>query len=179
MIEQEKVIIFVDGTNLTKGLMECYGIERLDIEAFCQDLALSRELKAIYYAESPYIESRGIDNYKRQQIYFNYLKTIKGLIFRKGTYSTFSTLPVEKLTDVHLAVDMVDLCHRNEFDVAFLISGDSDLCPAVDVLVREGKRIIIVYFDNAKRNAFALRRHGGGFFKNITRTVAEKFKWIP
>jgi len=85
--------------------------------------------------------------------------------------------PVEKQTDVNLAVDMVDNCHRNEFDTAFLISGDSDLCPAIDVLVREGKKAVIVYFDTAKRNAFALRKHAGGKFVNITRSLAEKYRW--
>ena len=98
---------------------------------------------------------RGTNNFIRQQIYFKHIKRIKGLIFRKGYYSRWANPPVEKLTDVNLAVDMVDTCHRDEFDVAFVISGDADLCPAVDVLVWSGplltsehylvSQIIIIY----------------------------------
>lgn len=175
----EKIAVFVDGTNLTKGLKSCYNIERLDIEAFTQHLAQGRPCRGIYYAEAPYVQNRGINNCKNQQAYFKYLRNIKGLIYRKGSYNTNVTPPVEKRTDVHLAVDMVDLCLRNEFDIAFIISGDSDLCPAVDVLIREGKRVIVVYFDNTLRNAYALRKHANGYFINITQSVAQRFIWNP
>ena len=173
----ERVTIFIDGTNLSKGLKQCYGIERLDIESFGQYLARDREIQAIYYAEAPYIHERGANNYDRQQSYLNQIRHVRGLIYRKGYYNKRSNPPVEKLTDVYLAVDMVDACHRNEFDTDFVIPGDADLCPAIDVLIREGKKVIIVYFDNAQRNAYALRNHAGGAFVNITKSIAEKFKW--
>ena len=173
----ERVAVFVDGTNLTKGLKNCFNITRLDICAFSKYLARDRKLVAIYYAEAPYVRFRGKNNFEQQQVYLNMVKKNKGVIYRKGHYNTWTKPPTEKLTDVHLAVDMVDLCHRNEFDTAFLISGDTDLCPAVDVLIREGKKVVIVYFDNPKRNAFALRKHALGNFKNITRKIAEEFKW--
>ncbi len=178
-MDNEQVVVFIDGTNLSKGLKECYGIERLDILAYSKFLAKGRTLRGIYYAEAPYLQERGINSYRNQMIYLAHIRKIKGLVYRKGYYSKWTTPPTEKMTDVNLAVDMVDLCHRNECDTAFIISGDADLCPAIDVLVREGKKVIIVYFDNAKRNAYALRKHAGGLFMNITRTVAEKFKWEP
>jgi len=42
----------------------------------------------------------------------------------------------EKETDVSIGVHLLDLAHRDEYDRALLVSGDSDLCPAVK-LVRE------------------------------------------
>ena len=93
-----------------------------------------------------------------------------------GHYSTWTRPPTEKKSDVYLATDMVDLCHRDEFDIAYLVSGDLDLSPAVDIIVERGKRIINVYFDTGKRNSYGLRRHCRGF-KNITRKIAEQFKW--
>jgi uncharacterized LabA/DUF88 family protein len=173
----QRVTFFIDGTNLSKGLKDSYGLERINIEFFCKYLARGRQTSAIYYAEAPYVPERGTNNFNRQQAYLNHIKTVKGLIYRKGYYSRWANPPVEKLTDVNLAVDMVDTCHRDEFDVAFVISGDADLCPAVDVLVREDKKVIIVYFDNAKRNAYALRKHAGGTFVNITKSIADHYKW--
>ena len=31
---------------------------------------------------------------------------------------------VVKLADVYLATDMVDLCHRDQFDIGYLVAGD-------------------------------------------------------
>lgn len=176
---KERAIVFVDGNNLYRGLKTCYGIERLDLEPFCRHIIQDRELRAIYYADASFIQERGPENYRRQQAYFSHIRRIKGLIFRRGYYSEWATPPVEKAVDVYLATDMVDLCHRDEFDVAYLVSGDSDLTPAADILVRQGKHIINVYMDHRKRNSYALRAHCKGNFKHITQAIAEQFAWKP
>lgn len=41
------------------------------------------------------------------------------------------TFPVEKETDVNLAVKMIDLVVHQNCDILVLVSGDSDICPAV------------------------------------------------
>ena len=172
-------MVFVDGNNLSKGLKLCYGIERLDLEPFCRHLVHDRELKAIYYADANFLQERGLENYRRQQAYFSRIRRIKGLIFRKGYYSKWTTPPVEKAVDVYLATDMVDLCHRDEFDVAYVVSGDADLAPAVDIVMGRGKEVINVYLNRPQRNSYALRAHCQGHFREITRTVAERYQWVP
>jgi uncharacterized LabA/DUF88 family protein len=174
---KERAIVFVDGNNLSQGLKACYGIERLELESFCAHLTSQHDLRAIYYADANFLQERGQENYNRQQAYFLHIRSIKHLIFRRGYYGRWANPPVEKRADVYLAVDMVDLCHRDEFDIAYLVSGDSDLAPAVDVVVREGKRVINVYFDKPHRNAFALRAHCRGHFLEITQSLAEQYQW--
>lgn len=178
-MNKERAIVFIDGNNLYKGLKDCYGIERLDLEPFCRHIIQDRELVAIYYADANFIRERGPDNYARQQEYFSYIRKIKGLIFRMGYFNKFTKPPTEKLADVYLATDMVDLCHRDQFDIVYIVSGDSDLAPAIDIVVSRGKRAINVYFDAPQRTSYALRRHCQNFFKNITRVIAEQYKWIP
>lgn len=39
--------------------------------------------------------------------------------------------PVEKMTDINIASTMFEMACRNEYDKALLISGDSDLVPAI------------------------------------------------
>ena len=83
---------------------------------------------------------------------------------------------------MYIATDMVDLCYKDEYDIAYLISGDADLGPAVNIVSSQGKRVINVYFDDPRiptRNSFALKRECQGFFKNITRKLAEQYKWEP
>lgn len=174
---KERAIVFVDGNNLSQGLKVCYGIERLDLEPFCRHVVHDRELKAIYYADANFLQERGLENYRRQQAYFSYIRRIKGLTFRQGYYNKRTMPPVEKAVDVYLATDLVDLCHRDEFDVAYLVSGDTDLAPAVDVVVGRGKLVINVYLDHPQRSSYGLRAHCQGYFKHITRAVAEQFEW--
>ncbi len=44
--------------------------------------------------------------------------------------------PQEKGIDVALALDVVDLAHRGAYDVAIIVSVDSDLLPAIEMLQR-------------------------------------------
>ncbi|MDP2927216.1 MAG: NYN domain-containing protein [Candidatus Omnitrophota bacterium] len=176
---KERAIVFIDGNNLYNGLKECYGIERLDLEPFCNYLVQGRELVAIYYADANFIRTEGSNNYDKQQAYFSHIRKTKNLIFRKGYFNKRTRPPTEKLADVYLATDLVDLCHKDQFDFAYLISGDSDLTPAVDIVVRQGKKVINVYFDNPKRTSYALRSHCQNLFKNITKTIADQYVWVP
>ena len=51
---------------------------------------------------------------------------------------------VEKAVDVFLAVDMVVMAERDEYDVAYLLSADGDVTPAVDAVRAKGKLVIAV-----------------------------------
>jgi uncharacterized LabA/DUF88 family protein len=44
------------------------------------------------------------------------------------------TIRIEKQTDVNIALKMLDLAYRDTFDKAILISGDTDLIPAVNLI---------------------------------------------
>lgn len=48
---------------------------------------------------------------------------------------------VEKAVDVMLAVDLVVMAERDEFDAAYLLSADGDFTPAVQAVRSTGKRI--------------------------------------
>ena len=50
---------------------------------------------------------------------------------------------VEKQVDVRIAVDMVGLAYRDEYDVAYLLSADGDFAPAVREAQGCGKRVFV------------------------------------
>ena len=52
-----------------------------------------------------------------------------------------ATVMVEKAADVMLAVDLVVMAERNQFDAAYVLSADGDFTPAVDAARALGKRI--------------------------------------
>lgn len=53
----------------------------------------------------------------------------------------------EKGVDVRIAIDLICLAQEKMYDVAILLSGDSDLAPAVErVVQKEKKKVINAYF---------------------------------
>jgi len=51
------------------------------------------------------------------------------------------TVHREKGVDVFLACDLVDLALQDAYDVAYLVSGDADFCPAVNIARSIGKLV--------------------------------------
>jgi uncharacterized LabA/DUF88 family protein len=56
---------------------------------------------------------------------------------------------VEKGVDVWLAVDMVNFAARGQYDIAVLVSGDSDYLPACRVVKDWGKNLFLVTFERS------------------------------
>ena len=50
---------------------------------------------------------------------------------------------VEKAVDVQIAVDMVVMAERDEYDTAYLLSSDGDLSPAVDAVRATGRKVFV------------------------------------
>lgn len=53
-------------------------------------------------------------------------------------------MKVEKAVDVRIAVDMVSLARRDEYDAAYLLSADGDLTPAVQEVRSLSKKVFVV-----------------------------------
>jgi uncharacterized LabA/DUF88 family protein len=60
----------------------------------------------------------------------------------------------EKMTDVNIATNMLIDAYNNEFEVAFLISGDSDLVPPIKAIKKlfPQKEIIVAFPPERKSN---------------------------
>ncbi len=55
----------------------------------------------------------------------------------------------EKQVDVCLAVQIVALAYENAYDIAYLVSGDEDFVPAIEIAQRKGKIVIAVSAQDA------------------------------
>lgn len=193
----KRAMVFIDGNNIHEGLRECFGIERLKLTEFCESLVAGQNqaISEIVYCDSDFIQQMDHKRYKDQQDYFRYVRGIvppvKFLMgqYRKRSNARGKIYYEEKRADVELAVAMVDKCHRDEFDISYLLCGDEDLKPALEVLLRQKKQVINVYFDEVifkgfdgngkKRLKFrksALKEKV--IFRRITRSVAAINRWI-
>lgn len=86
--------------------------------------------------------------------------------------------PFQKGVDVKLAVDLVHFAHCNAYDVAIIMSGDTDLLESVS-LVRKilGKTVILVSFydeDKPEYSIVSKELIGNADFFFNTRSITEK-----
>jgi uncharacterized LabA/DUF88 family protein len=64
----------------------------------------------------------------------------KHLVTEANRHQTSSAV-VEKAVDVALAVDLVRMADRNEYDVAYLLAADGDYTPAVKAVMGTGRKV--------------------------------------
>ena len=73
-------------------------------------------------------------------------RSVQRFQFRQGKLRKTGTREFEqKRIDVLLAIDMVRLCSKKHIDVVMLITGDSDLVPAVEASKEEGAIVQLYY----------------------------------
>lgn len=94
------------------------------------------------------IESHQVVNPTAQRLkrYMADLKTrIDNEVYRDlvaiGNATEYTETFAEKAVDVHLAVDMVVMAERNEFETAYLLSADGDFTPAAKAVRECGKKV--------------------------------------
>jgi len=138
----QRVIFFIDGFNLYYSIRSNPILKWLNLKKLCECfITKDDDIKDIYYFTA--YPTRDFNRYKRHQNYIRALRTEKiKVVF--GEYKSKmrfcakckTSVPVfeEKLTDVNIAIQMICLGYQNKFDKAIVISGDTDLLPAIDAV---------------------------------------------
>ena len=126
-------MLFIDGANWHYGL-KSIGVDsgRLDYRR------LARKKLREVMAESQAILPDEI------------VEKLNALCLRRTPYY------VEKQVDVRIAVDLVGMAHRNEYDVAYLLSADGDFVPAVEEAKRFEKQVFAASAQQGRQLAMAV-----------------------
>lgn len=149
-----QVNVYVDGFNLYYGALKRTPYKWLDLAKLCQIMLPQDVVQHIYYytarvSARPHNLSAPVD----QQIYLRALRTIPNLSITLGHFLTHSvrmTLsgvnPAQKVwvdkteekgSDVNLAAHLIRDAFEKRFDVAVLITNDSDLAEPVRIVTQE------------------------------------------
>jgi uncharacterized LabA/DUF88 family protein len=154
-----RVRVYIDGFNLYYGMHTAFGRQYLwlDVEALARELLRpGQDLDRVSYFTAPV---RGLtEGRHRQDSYLQALQVrsvcldvVQGR-FQEKTQRCRSCgvdriTYEEKETDVSIAVTLVEDAARSAYDTALVISGDSDLCPAIRAAKRllPGQKIIAVF----------------------------------
>ncbi len=148
----ERVMIFIDGSNLYHSLKNHFNRADLDMAKFTNKLLQKRQLIRIYYYNAMVGQKQEPELFKQQQAFFNGVNAVPYTELRLGrlVYSSGwpNVPPTEKGTDVQLAVDMVTHAYKDNYDIAILVAGDNDFTGAVQASKDSGKHVEIALFGN-------------------------------
>ena len=145
----ERVMIFIDGSNLYHSLKNHFNRADLDLGRFCRKLLRKRQLVRIYYYNARVGQKQEPELYKQQQAFFGGIKAIPYTELRLGrlVYTNWPSVPpYEKGTDVQLATDMLVHSFKNNYDVGILVAGDNDFAGAVQAVKDNGKHVEVALF---------------------------------
>jgi uncharacterized LabA/DUF88 family protein len=150
---EERVMIFIDGSNLYHSLKNIFHRTDLDIGRFCNKLLSRRKLIRIYYYNAKVGIKEEPDRYRDQQAFFSGVNSIPYSELRLGrlVYTNWpSTPPYEKGIDVMLTTDMLTHSFKNNYDVTILVAGDNDFVGALQAVKDNGKHVEVALFGRGK-----------------------------
>ena len=155
--KKERVIVYIDGFNLYFGLLEAgfVNCKWLNLNKLAHNLLQpNQEIIEIKYFTSRVSNNPG--KQKRQSTYIEALESV-GIKIYFGNYQSDTTKcklcgniwPTyhEKMTDVNIATQMLIDAYHDSYDMAMLISGDSDLVPPIRAIheLFSKKRVFVAF----------------------------------
>lgn len=171
-LKKERVIVYVDGFNMYFGMMEA-GFSHcrwLNIKALAENLIQPHQ----QLAEIKYFTARVANNPDKQKRQGTYLEAL----YEAGTKIYYGQYQMnnlechrcghvwldakEKMTDVNIATHLLTDAYQDKYDMAMLISGDSDLVPPIKA-VHENfpkKRVFVAFPPKRHNNTVALVAKG-------------------
>ncbi len=149
MEKTDRVMVFIDGSNLYHSLKNFFKRTDIDMGKFCQKLLDKRRLVRIYYYNAEVGRKEEPERYKDQQKFFAGITAIPYCELRLGrlVYINWpNTPPYEKGVDIQLTTDLLTHSFKNNYDVAILVAGDSDYVGALQAVKDNGKNAEVALF---------------------------------
>jgi hypothetical protein len=173
--------VYVDGFNLYYGAVKGTPYRWLDLAKLCALLLPRDSIHRIRYYTA-LVRSRPGDPGKRtrQLVYLRALQTIPHLSLHYGHYLThpvrmpLATNPAqtidvlkteEKGSDVNLATHLLWDGFRNDYEIAIVLSNDSDLVEPIRIVQRELRKPVGIL--NPQKHPSVELRQEARFFKTI------------
>jgi len=156
---EDRVMIFIDGSNMYHSLKGFFKRTDIDIGKFCQKLLTKRRLIRIYYYNARVGRKEEPQRYKDQEAFFAGINSIPYIELRLGrlVYTNWpSAPPYEKGVDIQLATDMITHSYKSNYDVAILVAGDNDYVGALQAVKDNGRNVEVALFGK-ERTSMQLR----------------------
>jgi 6-hydroxy-3-succinoylpyridine 3-monooxygenase len=179
----KRSIVYIDGFNFYYGAVKGTPHKWLNLQKYFELLRQDDDLQKIWY----FTAKVSGDQLARQETYFDALATLPLIEMVFGLYKLKNLrckiracgyqgnksykVPEEKGTDVNIALQMLDDAYQGACDRIILVSGDSDLVPAVKLVKKRHPEIQVTVYIPASDP-----RRGAA---TELRSVADKHKTLP
>ena len=157
--KNERVMIFIDGSNLYHSLKGFFKRTDIDIGKLANKLMDKPRVVRIYYYNAKVGLKEEPERYRNQQAFFTSVNAIPYCELRLGrlVYHNWpNSPPYEKGVDIQLATDMITHSFKNNYDVAVLVAGDNDFVGAIQSVKDNGKNVEVALFGK-ERTSYRLR----------------------
>ncbi len=141
-MKQNRVNFYIDGFNYYHKIDQYEKISGkcfkwLDYASLCSSFLLPHQVLNKIYFFTAVTDHFGRGSFDRHKKYIKALRS-KNIEIVQGYFRIDKTKmkPVEKQTDANIVAYMIEGAFTNQYDVAFIMSGDSDLVPAIKVIKR-------------------------------------------
>ncbi len=157
---KKKILVQFDGSNFynkVKRIDRQIHLTTFDYIGLVKSIAKVTPNQVVYYVGEirQYAGNRKSETlYASQQKLFTHLRN-QNIMIKLGYLLMSDGKFHEKGVDVQIAVDIVRGAIKNEYDICYLISSDTDLLPAIQTAKEEKKKIVYVGFENFSSRALS------------------------
>lgn len=149
----QRIAVFIDGSNLYHKLkeLEIKHTTEFNYLGLCQKLSRNRPIVYVGYyvgvVRAKPGDVRSLTLWSSQRQLFNLLRN-KGIVIKKGYLMESGGRYHEKGVDVQLATDLLIGAYESTYNVALIISSDTDLIPAIRKIRSLGKQVEYIGFSH-------------------------------
>jgi uncharacterized LabA/DUF88 family protein len=155
-----QVAFFIDGAYLGQVLKVQFRSPRIDFSAFGREVCRMVDpaaalFRTYYYNCLPYQANPPTpaeqQRFSTMQSFFNALNRLprfqvrQGKLAYRGLDQNGRPIFVQKMVDVLLSIDLVQLCLKGRITDIVVLAGDSDFIPALEVAKQEGVTIWLLH----------------------------------
>jgi uncharacterized LabA/DUF88 family protein len=147
--------IFIDGAYLDKVLELCFDRTRIDFVKLAESIYPTRLLRTYYYHCLPHVTNEPTEDemrrFKSKEGFFTALSMIPrfevqlGRLVYRGKNENGKPIYIQKLVDVMLSVEMVQLAATKQITKLALVAGDNDFLPAVKAAKAHGVLVTLIH----------------------------------
>lgn len=141
----ERVMIFIDAANFHYALKYVIKNTKISYQKLQEMLTEERKLVRTYFYTVMVEKQNNEQNYRDQQRFLTALDYIPYLEKKFGRLVKRSGVHVEKGVDVLIAVDMLTMALRDNYDTAILVSGDGDFVSVIEAVKALGKHVEVAF----------------------------------
>jgi len=157
-MNNQRVAIFIDGSNLYHNLKK-FNI-KTKFEEIIKRVETKREVVDIFYYTALLDKSINEEKYNEHKRFLDKIKKISNFHIvlcnlRRIVLSDGSVEFAIKGDDVYLATDLIKGAYEDLYDIAIILSGDADFIPAINLVRKNGKKVINAFFP--KSSSYLLR----------------------